>query len=598
LEQSHCRSRHDRRQRAPFQWPEFPESPLELPVDPGRRGQRQTRQAHEVAASAIPQGGLRRQRRSCVHLSIERAAAGANFSGPVGPVLLAFAGPAPALNWLYSKAGSLLNRFLLAAVLAVAWAVRAATPEHGQLDASPTLFTVMAAINAAGFDADADSPNNHPLRTAVRKILAGQNLPSVAAIKLFFAEHHKRDNTAELNQYISFALSVGDPPAFQLKGRDVEVPPDAAQLEGLAPLLSRFYEEARIEDLWKRSQPAIEQMLQRYHGPVSEGVLKINAYLRNATSGPSLGRRFQIYVCPLAPPSQIQTRSYGNDYYVVITPAADIQLDEIRHAYLHYLLDPLATKNSEIVLRKRGLVDHAMRAPALAENYKEDFLLLVTESLIKAVEARLDRKPAAVELALKEGFVLAPYFFEALAAYEKDQVSMRFYFPDMVKAIDLKKEDTRLAPVQFLTELPVKRARVAQVEPPAPPPLTGAAKTLEEAEQLYTSRDLEKAKSGYLRALQETEDKPLHAKAYYGLARIAVLQRDPDTAERLLQKTLESSPEPQVKAWVLIYLGRLSDASGDRGQAAKHYQEALAIEGASTAAHKAAEQGVQQSFKK
>ena len=59
------------------------------------------------------------------------------------------------------------------------------------------------------------------------------------------------------------------------------------------------------------------------------------------------------------------------------------------------------------------------------------------------------------------------------------------------------------------------------------------------------------------------------------------------------------NPEPQVKAWALVYLARLSDdAAGNREHAAQRYREALAVEGASPAAHEAAEQGVQQSFEK
>jgi tetratricopeptide (TPR) repeat protein len=69
-------------------------------------------------------------------------------------------------------------------------------------------------------------------------------------------------------------------------------------------------------------------------------------------------------------------------------------------------------------------------------------------------------------------------------------------------------------------------------------------------------------------------------------------------AERLFEKTLELHPEPQVKAWALVYLARLSDAAGDREQATRHYREALTVEGASPAAHQAAEQGVQRSFEK
>jgi len=101
-----------------------------------------------------------------------------------------------------------------------------------------------------------------------------------------------------------------------------------------------------------------------------------------------------------------------------------------------------------------------------------------------------------------------------------------------------------------------------------------------------------------LRVLRETAETPLHAHAYYGLARVAVLQKNPELAERLFQKALDSSPEPRIKAWVLVYLGRLSDAAGDREQATRHYQNALAVEGASATAHKAAEQGVQQAYRK
>ena len=63
---------------------------------------------------------------------------------------------------------------------------------------------------------------------------------------------------------------------------------------------------------------------------------------------------------------------------------------------------------------------------------------------------------------------------------------------------------------------------------PKPPELTGAAKELEEAEQAYSDRNLGRAEEVYLRLLQESvAEKSIHAKAYYGLARIAVLERDP-----------------------------------------------------------------------
>ena len=50
--------------------------------------------------------------------------------------------------------------------------------------------------------------------------------------------------------------------------------------------------------------------------------------------------RFQIYIDLLGAPNQIQTRSYGSNYYVVVTPSAEPRIRDVRHAYLHYLLDP------------------------------------------------------------------------------------------------------------------------------------------------------------------------------------------------------------------------------------------------------------------
>ncbi len=485
-----------------------------------------------------------------------------------------------------------MNRLVFSAILGAALTLPAAPADLGQLDGSPTLFTVMAAINAAGYSADLSSPNNHPLREAVRAELAKRNIPSLPALKEFFDRHRKRTDSQELSQYISFALTAGGPPNFAIKQREVDIPPDVVPLQALSPLLATFYKEAGVEDLWNRSQRAIEQYLERYHEPVSETVLQVNSYLRQQTSG-FKGRHFQIFIELLAAPNEIQTRSYGDDYTIVITPSPEPRIFDIRHAYLHYLLDPLATRNQEILNRKQGLSDHAQRAEALDSSFKDDFLLLATESLIKAVEARLDHRPDAVQQALRQGLILTPFFAEQLPVYEKQEQAMLFYYPTLVGAIDLPREDARLAKAEFDKLAPVRSVKVAA--PPPPPAPTGAAKTLEDAEKLYTARDLDKAKKSYLDVLQQTDNQTMHSSAYYGLARIAILQKDPELAERLFHKTLDLEPDPQVKAWALVYLGRLSLAAGERAQAATYFQNALKVEGASTAAQQAASEGVNSS---
>jgi tetratricopeptide (TPR) repeat protein len=326
---------------------------------------------------------------------------------------------------------------------------------------------------------------------------------------------------------------------------------------------------------------------------VSRAVLEANAYLRNTTSG-YLGRRFQIYVDILGAPNQVQTRSYADDYFVVVTPAAEPQIDGIRHAYLHYVVDPLTVKFSEDIEKKHALGDYAQGAGALEDRYKSNFLELANESMIKAIESRMDRKPAEVEQALKEGFVLTPAFAEQLAVYEKQDVALRLYFPNLITALDFKREEQRLEKVEFAAARP----RTVHAAAPKPPELTGAAKTLADAEQAYTNRDLEKAKTAYLRVVEETGEKPVHAKAYYGLARIAVLQRDPETGDRLFRKALELEPDADTKAWSLLYLGRLADSQGERDQAVENYRGALAVEGAPEQVRQAAQKGLDEAFKK
>jgi len=163
----------------------------------------------------------------------------------------------------------------------------------------------------------------------------------------------------------------------------------------------------------------------------------------------------------------------------------------------------------------------------------------------------------------------------------------------MVQAIDVVKEDKRLTGVEFNKEA-AARPVVTPAAPAAPPPPAGAAKTLQDAEEAYTARDLEKAGKLFLKVLQETDKSAMHATAYYGLGRIALLEKHLDEAERLFQKSLDSDPEPFDKAWDLVYLGRLSIAADEKEQAARLLNSVLQLEGATDKAKEQARQLLQQ----
>lgn len=481
--------------------------------------------------------------------------------------------------------------------------------DSNQLDSNLNLYTVLAALNAAGYDAgldsplyratpSAESPNVAPLRLEVRKAIEAKKIPVLEQLKAVYQKHKPRHSEADdFSQYVSLALSLSGAPDFAWKGRQVDMPPDAIALDDFRMLLPDFYHQANIESLWQRSQPALEHMMEVYHGPISRMALEVSAYFRAPLAG-YLGRNFRIYVDALGPPNYIQGRSYGDDYFVIVTPSAEPRMQDIRRAFLRFTVDPIGTKYGLDLMQKRSLLDIAVAAPALPDIYKTDFVLLATECLIKAVEARLDRNPQAVTTALEQGYILTPYFFEQLPVYEKQPEAMRLYFTTLIDGINLQRETVRLQDVKF-AGAPTSRVAKPPIASSMPPPkpagsTTPSGKLVSQAEDLYDNKDYDKAKAAFLKSLEAAGTGGDHARAYYGLARIAALQRNPELSERLFQKTLESSPEPQVKAWSLVYLGKLSDAADDRPAARKYFEEALSVEGISQKAHEEAEKGLKQ----
>ena len=146
---------------------------------------------------------------------------------------------------------------------------------------------------------------------------------------------------------------------------------------------------------------------------------KIDGYLRVSTAG-YLGRRFSVFIDLLAAPEQVQTRNYGDDAFVIVTPSNEPRMYDIRHAYLHYQIDPIMIKYGMDLAQKRSLIDLVQLAP-LEENYKNDFVLLANESLIKAVECRIDKNHGCPAQAMRQGYVLTQFFFEQLPGFEQQQ---------------------------------------------------------------------------------------------------------------------------------------------------------------------------------
>ena len=456
---------------------------------------------------------------------------------------------------------------------------------------SLTMFTTLAAVNAAGYDAGIDSPLNghYHVRQEIRDILAKEKPPCLSELRAFYKEHKKPTDAGDLSQYISFALVAGDAPKFELPSG--QVPPDVEPLRGLSAILADFYQQAKIADLWKRAQPAYVNAVAQYQDDVINSLFEANGYLRNPSG--YLGRRFQIFLDLLAAPDQIQVRSYRDDYFVVITPTSVPPVDEIRDAYLGFMLDPLTFKYSEIIKEKKPLQKYADQAPALDLAYKDDFSLLLNKCLVKAIEARLmhegaEKRAAYINEAVREGFILTAAFADLLPAYEKQQDAFRSYYPDLVSAIDVRKEEKRLKTVQFAQSIPQKI-----VAPPAKIQLDPADESLETAQGLFDQNDNDNARKAFKKVFEQTSDKSKQGRAYYGLAVIDLQEKRWEEAVDLFQRTVDSNTSPALVAWSHYYLGQLALKAGNPEKATAQFKQTLANEAASAKAREAAEKALQ-----
>ena len=455
---------------------------------------------------------------------------------------------------------------------------------------SEQLFYMLAALSEADSNAGTGMGAATRAREAVRADLAGKNIPVISDILKFYEAHRAGDTGRNMGQYISLALLLGPPPDFKFTVAQADLPPDARNVAGLVPLLKLFYSQADMVDLWARAKIDFNTDIERYSSPVRRSIELTDAYLR-FPAGSYLGRTYTIYLNLLGAPSQVQARIYGSNYYLVITPSDKLRIHDIRHQYLHFLLDPLAVKYGPDIHQASALNALARKAPALGSDFKADFSLLVTECLIRAVELRMDKAPPPdaakqIQQMTSAGFILVPYFYDDLQQFEKQDASMLSYYEQMIKGINPAEEALRLGKVKF-------------TGPPKPAP-TAAASTLTTKERqldvgdndIY-SGNYDAAKAAFQQVLGSD---PKSERALFGLAVVASSMGKPDIARKYFEETLSVANDLRIVTWSHIYLGRLDDVNGSRNKALAQYRAASLTAGRYPEAMSAVQKGLQEPF--
>src|SRR5580698_9773849 len=354
------------------------------------------------------------------------------------------------------------------------------------LVSSEPLFLMAAALNACGYDEGLEdsAPVRQHVRDEINQALAKSEEARAARDKvcLYIAQHRLTGTEHDIAQYMSLALYLTPPPELETSAELAEMPPDSTQVVEILPLLKSFVNAVDLHGIWLAVHPTYEKEAEKLHDPLTRMITSTDLYLKMPASV-DYGRRFVVVIEPLLSPSVVNARIYGTDFVVVVSPVnGQIRMNDVRHTYLHYVIEPLLNARANAIDRMQPVLKEVHDAP-LEFRYRSDTVPLTIECLIKAIEARTmdtgvpvfkipanadrselpryeherqiyQQKVDAVRLAtvhhdMTQGYVLTQYFYEQLIPFEKDPASLKDTIGEMVYSMDVDQQVHRARALEF-----------------------------------------------------------------------------------------------------------------------------------------------------
>lgn len=387
-----------------------------------------------------------------------------------------------------------------------------------RIEPEPRLIVMTAALEAAGLDQTPAGGEASVFRRMVKRDQSNLSADLRARLQTFYARNKLPEPAGPAEQaarYVSLALALGPAPNFEAPTRSDDLPSGLLEVLDFAPLVREFYRQSGIEERmpeYLRMARAEGDNLRR---PVGELVRAVVSFLntrvvttvveRVPTAGPSSGskkkdkperkvvltrekdRRFVVVPDLLAAPGTVNFRVIGDDYYAVVPYEFDpVNSDQLRRAYLQYVVDALALRfNKEIASRRaeiKMLLDE--RRTVAKADVSPDVFLAVTRSLVAAADARMverarlnyitnitserlrgaktDAERAAITKdsreaqalaadgtvaqladAYERGALLGFFFAEQLRGLETSGFNLESFLPDMINSFEVARERGR-----------------------------------------------------------------------------------------------------------------------------------------------------------
>ena len=524
--------------------------------------------------------------------------------------------------------------------------VKSDTPTiSAQTDVRQAVFA--AALILGGYSADDSNPEVAALRATI--LLHAADIEPRLRLRLtdFYRTHRRAnmDETTDGLRYRALAVMVNDPPSFRFDIEDSRVPEDVRPLVGFEQLAAELYASPKFRKYVPELVAAYRRSTERISRLIAPTVNSLVTYFRTqpldrlevpavrnaegAVIRPPVTRlrRLKVFIDPVLGGGAVAVRGdlfdggaerdyqrIGDRYAVFGGPEFAADESALRLAVIRFIVDPVVLAQREDAKQFRDQVESLVAGnDAAMQKYKDSPLLLVTDSLVSAANARylvrsnrMSENGALAYLgdARARGEVLAIHFYERLKQFEQTGLDLATYFPDLVHTFSVDREATRDADVA------AAHAALEREPKPATPADTFATDILL-ADKLISEKEFAEARPILERILKTSGD---NARALFGLAQ--VIENSPDPIEKDAKSTdedrinaqaerLESSvnlyrraalaasaKELWLASWSHVYAGRILDFLELRDEALNEYAAAVKVGDVSQGAFKEAKAGL------
>ncbi len=305
------------------------------------------------------------------------------------------------------------------------------------------VFTIMAFLNACGYDEEAKGKQMHPARSRVREIIKEQAASKAEQFQKW-EQYYKKVNL-RIFHYLDFALSLSADYPFRRIRPDSELgyPFTGERLADFPDVLNEFWETLEMEKVWAEVKPIYVEEIGKYNFDTMNSQLKfIWDYLRMERRD-----RFVFISVPNLLDKHYQAigSKYENYWYMVESPGAGAHSLNV-HEYLHSIVNSMVRARYNRHSEKLNKYFEAGKNLSLAKSYGHP-VVYTFECLVRALDMRIrtllednpsttERCEGRVEYLTNNGLTLVQPFYDLLDEYEQSDKNFEEFLPVMLDMLE------------------------------------------------------------------------------------------------------------------------------------------------------------------